>query len=159
MNNKQLFDVAHEVADFIFAQLAVRNKHRPDHDKLYMEDRRKESVNPFYNQMTQGLALEMYYGMPSRIWTPWGQWGFGGSGMGSFDAFVELLLPQLGGEVLVPLVANSMGEFGPTYGITKIGSMALPQPIVCAKRDEFMVYERARDIWQEMTDARRDSVG
>ena len=43
----------------------------------------RKGPNPHYSQTKRGLALEVSYGVPSKIHTPFGYWTILGSGQGS----------------------------------------------------------------------------
>lgn len=111
---------------------------------LWLEDRRKEGVNPFYFQTDHGLFLEMYYGLPSTIHTPWGIWGFGGSGSGRMEPIVNALLIALAPvSVQMPKKVNNWGEFGPIYSVKGPG--------LHRKQADYIPYEAAHVLWDEMT--------
>lgn len=112
---------------------------------LYMQ-RRTDSPNPFYRQTSSGLFLEIYYGMPSTLWTPWGKLEIGGSGHGNWDSAVATILPRLGAVAHAPLTSTAMGEFGPVYALTRVDGSELPEPVL-RHRSEFLSYENALAAW------------
>jgi hypothetical protein len=119
---------------------------------LWLQDWRSESVNPYYSQTSQGLMLELYYGTPSRLWTPWGQWGFAGSSAATgsgFEPLVAALCEELGASVFKPEVVNSMGCFGPVYALSKFEGESLPAPAM-RPRDERLTYEDAKAQWESL---------
>ena len=145
----ELYCAAREVADLVFAELEARGGSTSPGRALWLEDRRGERVNPCHVQARSGLFLEMYYGLPSRLWTPWGVWGFAGSGMGNFSTLVGDLLPKLGAAEFRPQQTMSMGEFGPVYALTSVGGRPLPRAEL-RERGEFVAYEDAHRRWVEM---------
>ena len=82
MDERSLYEAAREVADLVHAVAAETG--------VSMDDSREDKVNPFDNQTSDGLFLEFYYSIPSRLWTPWGKWNFGGGGGGGPDSFAKL---------------------------------------------------------------------
>lgn len=132
------------IADLIFTILAQHGGGSAAGSSPWLEDRRKESVNPFYFQTDHGLFLEMYYDLPSTIHTPWGKWGFGGSGSGRMELIVNDLLVALAPvSVQMPKKVNNWGEFGPIYSIKGSG--------LHRKQANYIPYETAHAIWDEMT--------
>lgn len=148
-----LYCTIRQIADLVFAKLVKHNGSTDPsspHD-LWLEDRRGESVNPFYGQTSRGLFLEMYYGLPSTLHTPWGKWGFVGSGSGDFTVMVQDLLGELGPVYTAsPKKITDMGEFGPVYSIKGLAQHLDPV--------DYLHYDAANDIWDEMT-ARYRSQG
>lgn len=143
----QIYLSIRQIVDLVFTKLAkydgttVAGKGL----SIWLEDRRSEGVNPFYGQTASGLFLELYYGLPSIIYTPWGKWGFAGGGSGFFEEFVQDLLVDLSPvSVHSSLIRTDMGEFGPVYAIKGAG--------LFRKREDFLPYETAHQIWSEMTE-------
>lgn len=143
------YGLTRKVADTVF-ELIESQISDPDGYKSSMEDRREERVNPYYNQTADGLFLELYYGMPSSLWTPWGKWGFGGSGSGYWDTILPLILERFGATLHQPLRRSSMGEFGPVYALHKVGDTPLPSPIELDNA-AYASYEDSRAAWEELT--------
>lgn len=140
MTEKELFEAAVRIANRIHEIVGG--------DKLVrMEDRRSESVNPFYNQTEQGLFLEFYYGMPSSLWTPWGKWGFGGSGMGHFGHIEAKVAEEFDATLHMPLQTTRMGEFGPVYALHRVGNVQLPEPKE-REHDSYLSYDDAKEAWK-----------
>lgn len=54
----------------------------PPAEYTFAEDRRHQGSNPYHNRTSRGLCIELYYDMPNKVWTPWGYYGYGGSGGG-----------------------------------------------------------------------------
>jgi hypothetical protein len=67
MTDKELVDLIHKLRAYI------KDLYIHDAWAKRVEDRINEWVNPFHNQTSQWLFLEMYYGSPSYLWTPWGK--------------------------------------------------------------------------------------
>ncbi len=140
-------NAAKKIADLIF-EYATPNHLDDDREKPWMDDRRNESINPFYNQTKSGLFLEFYYGMPSSLWTPLGKYGFGGSGSGSWEKLLPEILKRLGATVHTPVRYSNAGEHGPVYAIHEIDGEKIPEPITCP-RDEYLEYDIAKQEWEE----------
>jgi len=133
-----LFVAARKIADLV---------HSYPNDQLWMLDRRNAAPNPYYKQTESGLFLEMYYGLPSRLWTPWGEWHFGGSGSGDWDPVHPVILARLGATEYQP----EMGYIGPVYAIHRVdGDITLPDPIV-RPHEQYMSYKDALAAWEQMT--------
>lgn len=151
-----LYALTRKVADIIFehaiSEYAILRFGDPNRlDKPYMEDRRKEGANPFYNQTADGLYLELYYGMPSSLWTPWGKWRFGGSGSGScWENILPSVLKRFGATLHQPLRTNTMGVFGPVYALHKVDDTPLPDPVELDNA-AYASYEDSRVAWEELT--------
>lgn len=123
-----------------------------------MENRTSESPNPFYSQIEPngGLALEMYYSLPSDLCTPLGKLSIGGSGSGSQEA-MEQIKEKLGLVEIVPVRHTREGTFGPIYAITKdLEGNTLPTAVL-AKRVSYIDYNEAKKIWKDVKpEGRRD---
>ena len=118
-------------------------------DTHNLEDRRDQSVNPFYGQTKQGFILEVYYGIPGDIYTPLGKWNCFGSGSGYDNGELDRYLESIGAVMIQPKVITSMGEFGPLYAITKVNGVDLPYPEQRSKSD-FIPYEEALKAWEDL---------
>lgn len=71
----KLFEAMHVVGDLM---------HSAAKEAGYdTSERRDDDVNPFYNQMEQGMIVEFYYGLPSKIYTPLGEYHITGSSGGT----------------------------------------------------------------------------
>jgi hypothetical protein len=144
------FKAIKKIGDIIF-EYCTSSIDRPLNE-IWMEDRRKESVNPYYDQVEQGLFLEMYYGMPSSLHTPWGKKAIGESGSHTGGMGWERYMPEIEGRLgltlFKPLITNIMGEFGPVYAIHKVDDEELPEPI--HNKKERLSYEEAKKAWEEM---------
>lgn len=115
---------------------------------------REGGPNPYYNRTSSGLYLEFYYGTPSRLWTPWGQWHICGSvtraqGV-SNDEQNAGFLARLTIEVARPLKKTEMGEFGPTYKVLALDGVPLPEP---GEIEEFHLlpsdgFAEAKEHWE-----------
>ena len=142
-DKETVFQAARNIADMIFEYA--------NDDKIRLEDRRKESANPFYSQTRSGLYLEMYYGKPSTLWTPWGKWGFGGSGSGSWATIMPEILRRLGATVHIKKTNTENGTFGPVYAIHSFDGMVLPEPETCP-RTEYFTYEVSKAEWNGLAE-------
>ena len=99
-------------------------------NRRWMGDRRKDNINPVYNQTVSGLYLCYYYGLPHRLYTPWGIKDIGGGGSGDWGSVFSKLNEFLGLVEKHPEEDTSSGVIGPLYGITKVGAMVLPEPVL-----------------------------
>ena len=119
------------------------------------DSRLGESPNPFYSQIgaNGGLALEMYYGHPSKFWTPLGQKSITGSTCsrgGQMEQAMKIIKERLGLREIVPRSVNEMGEFGPVYQLTKdVDGQPLP-PVQLKTRADYLSYEAATAIARKL---------
>ncbi|HEX8974828.1 MAG TPA: hypothetical protein VF817_05115 [Patescibacteria group bacterium] len=143
----QLYMAARAIADLVYEYASPEVSRA---DGIWLDDRRNEGVNPYYSQTSSGLFLELYYGQPGSIHTPWGKWGCWGSGSGSWEKKMPELLERLGATVHKELLRNSQGEFGPIYALHRVGDLVLPDPVVRARGEE-LSYETAKAEWERLT--------
>lgn len=128
--------------------IAAMLRQRANSNGLQMFHR--DELNGFYGQTESGLFIEIYYGMPSRIWTPWGEWRIGGSGVGHHD-HEAFIMEKFGATVHTPKKIDRMGEHGPVYALHSVNGVALPEPIACAKGYEGRItYAEANAAWAEL---------
>lgn len=138
------FSAAIKIGD-IFHEIAKKHN-------LWAQDLRHESVNPFYNRIEQGLFLEFYYGVPNKLWTPWGQYRFCGSAAGNpidLDRLTGDLFERVGRVPFLHRKTSSMGEFGPVDEIVSLDGLALPKARVSNQVHGFEVgfYEASKADW------------
>jgi hypothetical protein len=150
-------------------------------DVPWLEPRWSESANQCYNQTTGGIFLEIYYGIPGSLWTPYGKWGCWGGGSGQ-HTYLDVMLDLLGAEMYGPEVINEQGHHGPVYKVTRLpvykawiydndglvipGHSPLPDAIL-RDRDDYPEYGVQGRAWASMipdyylplmTEFNRDSV-
>lgn len=113
-----------------------------------------DGVNPFYSQTESGLFVEYYYGHPSKVWTPWGYFGFTGSvaysGTAPWDDILDSFTRRLGATLYLPEVNKRSGTYGPVYAVHTVDQINLPEPKV-RERQNFLEYEVAKKAWENMT--------
>ena len=146
LSDMELYIAVRKIADMIFEYVGPR--HRID-----MEDRRQQGCNPYYNQTSNGFFLEMYYSLPNKLWTPWGEYGFGGSGGGLWEKVLPEILERLGTNVDKPHKAveqTKMGVFGPVYAIRRIDNVILPEPVEL-KESSYDSYKDTNKAWETLT--------
>lgn len=91
--------------------------------------RLNEDPNPFYGCTTDGLVLIEYYGGPSCVGTPFGQWACTGGGSHEAD-WLEQAKERLGLVMIQEEIQNDQGCYGPIWGITKdLDGNDLPTPV------------------------------
>ena len=145
-----LFRQIRQIANIVY-EYATPNQ-KKNNDIPWLQDRRNESVNPFYNQTSSGLFLELYYGQPGFLHTPWGKWNCWGSGSstgGDWEERLPLILKRLGAIEYLPEIQTQMGCFGPVYKLTSLDGITLPEAIV-RNPEEYLPYEEANAIWKEL---------
>lgn len=118
---------ARKIADIIFTY-AHTEAGRSDISSPWLEDRRKELVNCYYNKTKSGYFLELYYEQPGYLWTPEGTWNFAGSGSGSWDKIMPEVLARFDAEEILAHYTTEMGEYGPVYALHSIDGEPLPTP-------------------------------
>ena len=108
----------------------------------------REEPNPYYNVTTGGLCLEMYYGAPLTLWTPWGALRLGGSsaGGGKWQAVQDILTTTFGGYLIRKQGYNEMGEIGEVYALTKWSRGPLPVP---AMSKAVVDYDGTKTNWHQ----------
>jgi len=96
----------------------------------------------------QGLILEMYYGNPSYIRTPYGTitgwWSFVTNGPHYEDKLMENLKDDLGLILVKNGIQTQYGYCGPYYSITKFKDLVIP---------EFIGYKTMRPNDKELSNA------
>jgi hypothetical protein len=146
LNDAVLYRKVRAIADMIYSTC------KDSKFELFVEDWREESVNSYYNHTESGIFLEMYYGTPSILWTPWGKWTFIGSSGGCFTEAVMVLLEKLGARVFSPLRVTDMGEYGPVYSLTQDSEgKPLPAAVVGARVVSSEEYEVTSNVWDKLT--------
>lgn len=144
----ELFKLVHRVAEIVYECIGQAFTS----DRCPMNDRRKDGANPYYNQTASGIFLEMYYGLPSSLWTPWGKWSIGGGGSGGreWEKVMELLHDRLGITVYKPVRNETIGTIGPVYFVTKLDDQVLPPPVELA-RGNYQSYDDVNKAWAELS--------
>lgn len=141
---RRIGDIVHEVA----REVSTKK------DSLWIEDRRNETANPYYNQTESGLFLDYSYGLPHSVWTPWGEWGFRGSASSVYETvrrLTEGVMERLDVTEHRPQIDNEQGSFGPTYAVRKVEGIELPEPVI-RPRNAYLAYEDAKNAWKSFTD-------
>ena len=149
LHDGAFYTLTRKVADIIFGY-TIPHANDPNRNKPRMDNRRREKANPFYNQTADGLYLELYYGMPSSLWTPWGKWNFGGCDDGAWKNILPSLLERFGSTLHQPLRTSKMGQFGPVYALHKVDDMPLPDPIELDNA-AYASYKDSIAAWEELT--------
>ncbi len=144
MDDKQLRKIAKRVAGMAYEYASPSTG-----AERWLEDRRKEEVNPLDNQTKSGLFLSLYYGEPGSIYTPWGEWNCWGSGSGSWNEVMPKFLQSLGAFEAIPLKRTDIGEFGPVYAITSVDGISLPEAVLRDKGD-YLEYDEAIRLWKSL---------
>lgn len=150
----ELYVAVRKIADMVFEYAS------PDVGTkgIWLQDRRGEGVNPYYDQTESGLFLEFYYRQPSKVWTPWGYYGFSGSGSGRWDEETPKILERLGATLFRPEQNAKMGTIGPVYALHQVDGVQLPEPKL-RERQNFLEYEVAKRAWENMTNRYKTEKG
>jgi hypothetical protein len=141
LHDLERYTQARKIADLVFQYTSEDSQ---------VDDRREEEANPYYNQTHRGFFLEQYYGLPNKIWTPWGEYGFGGSGSGWDKKTLDKILQRLGATLHKPLKREEYGEVGPIYALHKIDDIELPDPVE-RPRKAYIPYKESKDAWRKLT--------
>ncbi len=142
-----VFGLARHLAYLVFEQIDEVNRHRPKHHaKCWMLDRREDLVAPGRNQTKGGLYLGGA-GIPSVVWTPWGEWRFGGPyqyGQGDKPNIEQFLTGQWRHQLRqVPLDPDTGGFM---YEVFTVEGKPLPKP-ARTNLAGFMSPRRAMTAW------------
>lgn len=119
--------------------------------------RRAWGCNPAHSQTKQGLFPEYIYGNPSKVWTPWGYWSFGGitswQGDADIDDINERTLLRLGATLYLEEKYTQMtGSHGPVYALHRVDELILPEPLT-RRRDEYRLFAECGQAWTRLTAA------
>lgn len=142
---KEYYAEVQKMATFIVETLE-------QHD-VFVAGRLSESPNPFYDQIrfNGGVAVEYYYGAPSRIWTPLGQLSVTGSTGGDATQALEKITEKLGLREIVPEKTTNMGVYGPVMEVTQdLSGKKIPSVERLGGRKEFVEYDEARELWKQV---------
>ncbi len=111
-------------------------------------------ANPYHHQTASGLYLEFYYGYPSKLWTPWGEWSFGGSHSTPAGVIAEQVCAAFMERLTLDLYKaghqSEWGYFGPYYAVQRIEGEQIEVPgavLANGPSDGGMSYERAKAEW------------
>lgn len=147
----ELFDAASalRLAEMVFEHFAPHgtNDGRPE-----LWDNREHDPRFMLHRTESGLYLEMFNGIPSRIWTRWGEWdiAYGTSYAPHLQASRELLSRLWLGQVNGPFQMAPGVEIGPLYAVGALEgervlvprlSDDIPYPYTC---------ERLATHWQDV---------
>lgn len=149
MSDFQLYLAIRRIADMAY-DYATPEPASDDREKPWLNDRRDGGINPFYSQTENGIFLELYYGIPGKIWTPWGYYDCWGSGSGCWGEKMDRFLERLGATVFREKAVSSMGEFGPIYALHRVDELILPPPEARQSSNK-LSYDQARSEWAELT--------
>lgn len=107
---------------------------------------RAGGANPYYNQTLSGLYLEFYYGGPSKVWTPWGEWHFAAAQ--SYQTDLNGFMSRLTLRDHIAQHNTEQGTIGPIYAILAIDGVELPEPLLPTDRRQYLSYEDSKAEWE-----------
>lgn len=142
MDKFTLFRAATGVANLVFAFDGQKVGGEP----LWLEDLRYTKPNGEFGQTSQGLLLEVSYGKPRELLTPWGAWHFAGSSKGPWEKVLPNILGLLGVHIDFPILSELQGR-RKIFALHKFGDLELPEPIECTKENRRSPHECASE-WQ-----------
>lgn len=97
-------------------------------------------ANPYHDRTDSGLCLEIYYGLPSKLWTPWGGWKFSGTTscrFGDMAAMLDGFLSRLTVRTQIEFRQGKGGDYGPVYTVLAVED----DPV-----EEMRPHERVREV-------------
>lgn len=143
----KLYTSMRKVADIIHE---YSSKGKDDGLKPRLCDSRETaSANPFYGRTLNGLYLELYYGLPAELCTPWGRWSFCGGGSGHWHHVLPEILERFGATLHRPVEQVSGGTIGPFYALHHVDGEALPGPAELPGQPA--TFKELRAAWEVMT--------
>lgn len=145
LNDFERYSQARRIADIVFEYASPKVG-----SDIWMDDRRDGSANPYYNQTRRGFFLEQYYSSLSRLWTPWGAYGFGGGSNGMSPEVSDAILKRFGATLHEPVRHEEYGTVGPVWALHKIDETELPEPVV-QPRSAFRTSEVSHKTWEKLT--------
>ncbi len=128
LHNLARYSQARKIADLLFECVKTDGGKR-----VLMKDARTGGCADIFpqHQTHRGLFLEVRGGVPNRLWTPWGEYRFGGAGRKWDDAMLDSVLERLGATVFAdPGANNGAGETGQIYALHKLDKEPLPDPVL-----------------------------
>jgi hypothetical protein len=151
LDDTKLYELTRRLTDIVFEYVEQTFKDQVETEKPYMEDRRKEAPNPFYNQTAQGFFLEFDGDIPICLWTPWGKWSFAGSCFGSYRPVMDELIRRFGATLHRDTfqAGPDAGVYGRVYALHRIDDTVLPKPIEL-EHTGFASYEVSKAAWQRL---------
>ncbi len=116
-----------------------------------------ESINTFYNQIVEngGIGLEIYYGLPSRIYTPLGYIRVATcyTNISDRNKIMERLTEEYGLVTVREETYGSLGVTGPVYAITKLPWSDETLPVFEYKeRADYMEHRVAKEKYFQICD-------
>lgn len=145
LNDFERYSQARRIADIVFEYVSPKVE-----SDIWMDDRRDESANPYYNQTRKGFFLEQYYSSLSKLWTPWGAYGFGGSGSGMSPEVRDAILKRFGATLHEPVRNEEYGTVGSVWALHRIDEIELPEPVV-QPRSAFRTHDASDKAWEKLT--------
>lgn len=109
--------------------------------------------NSFYDHTKAGLLLEYYYGLPNKVWTPWGYQMLFGGGSGNWDVVQPALCDRLGLSLHREEYNSSMGTYGPWFKVSKVDGLILPEPVLFEPGEPRPSYEECNQRFREVVTA------
>ena len=106
--------------------------------------------NPHCNQTNRGLYLELYYGQPTKLWTPWGEWHFADA---NEHIDVNALMGRLTtSEHIAEVFKLDTGVIGPVYALLAIDGIELPEPELPTDGRQCLEYKDAKEAWERLVE-------
>ena len=140
--------VPYEVGVFIASQVPYLDFNAKGEPWAEHTDRFKCGPNPVYDQMRQGLLLEVINSThkPKTIYTRYGQWTVLGSSCGSFDKVFEVVQKTLN----LKKIEEFSDKKTSYYAIQSWDGKDLEEPILANKgAGEFIPFEAAIAAYKE----------
>lgn len=147
-HNLFLLETAYQIGEYI-QSFATQDRKDKSGKPYAILDEMRSGPNPFFDQTTQGLALEEGYGGPSTIHTPFGSLKVLHVAGDSYNEIVEKIKDRLGLVLLYPETYDPrFGSYGPIWAITKWEGKEIEKPAY-RNRKEFISYDSVKKVWEK----------
>jgi hypothetical protein len=145
----EFYTLMRRIENIVFEYFVTSSRDRTS-QKPWLDDCRNMGIDSSRHQTASGLYLAIGGNYSQSLWTPWGERGFAGGRIGSWDNILPELFERFGATLHRPLRdVKNIGGFGPTYALHKVDDIPLPEPIELDRA----VYDSSEDLeaaWKEM---------
>lgn len=141
------YQIGKHIQSFVTEETGVYDK-----PWSYYSERFRDGPNPRH-PTKEGLVLEMSYGQPQDIHTPFGALRILNGGRGDWEKVFDAIKEPLGLKLLRPLERRATGEFGPYWAITQWQDLKIPMPVYRTP-SERIPYETVKAVWASFINGR-----
>lgn len=140
------FTQARRIGDIVFEYV----EGEPGQGGIWMRNNRDQEPNPCLCQTLRGFFLEITLGSPNILWTPWGQYVFGGGGTRWPKEPVNEILDRLRADMYKRTSFNeTTGIASPIYAVHEVDGILLPNPIERPKR-QYIPPKKISEIYKSL---------